>query len=369
MRGQWHLRLRRHGGPVAVWLLAVAAVLTMVTQRVTTIEAPGLVRGRSVQISPVEPGLLASLEVTLLQEVQRGQVLARMDEERLRAEAAVVAAEVEAVRSELALDLEGRRQDLATERRRFANDVEGTRLEMLGILAVLEPDRVTLADLHRDVESYQELLAQELVSVREYERVQAEHDALARRVQDHEQLLQAARTDLALAEARRDEFILAHADEISSEGAAAAAALSARVTALQRRLEAVLLRCSDLALTAPFSGVITQIPACPGQVVQPGEAVLTLAEASPSEIVVWLDEASVRQLQAASELQAMVVQEVSGKRIQAHCPVAHIGPVVETMPPELWPAPDLPTRGRPVVLGVPGGVKLVPGELITVRWG
>lgn len=368
MRGSWQLRIQRHGGPVAVWLVAVVSVLMMVSQRVTTIEAPGLVRGRSVQISPVEAGLLASLEVSLLQEVQRGQVLARMDEERLRAEAAVVAAEVEAVRCELALDMEGRRQDLVTERRRFANDVEDKRLEMLEIMAVLEPDRVTLADLHRDVVSYQELLAQELVSVREFERVQAEHDALARRVQDHEQLLAAARSDLALAEARREEFVLAHADEITSEGTAAAAALSARVTALQRRLEAVLLRCHDLALTAPFGGVVTQIPACPGQVVQPGEAVVTLAEAAPAEIVVWLDEASVRQLQGTSELQAMEVQATADQQMQAHCPVAHIGPVVETMPPELWPAPDLPTRGRPVVLGIPAGLKLVPGEQVTVRW-
>jgi len=354
---------------MAVWMVAVVVVVALLSDRAVIIEAPGLVRGRTVQISPVEPGLLASLEVNLLQEVRSGQVLARMDEERLRAEAAVVTAEVEVVRQELALDLVGRRQDVVTERRRFANDVEDTRLEVLEILAVLEPDRVTLADLERDVESYRQLLAEELVSVREFERVQAEHQALARRVGEHETLLERTRSDLVQAEHRRDDFARQNADVGDQNDAADEAMLTARVTMLQRRLALVLLRCSDLTLTAPFSGVVTRIPVCSGQVIQPGETVLVLAEAAPEEIVVWLDEASVRRLQRNGDMQAVVIHSAGGNGVQAHCPVAHIGPVVETMPSELWPAPDLPIRGRPVVLGVPVGLQLVPGERVTVRWG
>jgi multidrug resistance efflux pump len=293
-----------------------------------------------------------------------------MDEARLGAEAAVVAAEVDAVRCELEFDLAGRRLDSASDHLRFAADVASSRLRVLEILAVLEPDRVTVADLERDVASYRELLAQELVSERKYQRVEAEHDALARRVAEHESLLARARTDLEAAEARADALATAPAmadDQVNE--LAEARVLSARVTALERRLEAVWVRRDDLVLTAPFDGVVTQIPACPGQVVRPGEPVLAMVEAQPQQIVVWLAERAVRQLQQRGDLEAIVVQDLDGHEVRAACPVARVGVSVETMPSELWAVPSRPERGRPVVLGVPPDLRLVPGERVMVKWG
>jgi multidrug resistance efflux pump len=282
----------------------------------------------------------------------------------------VVAAEVEAVRRELEHDLAGRQLEAASDRLRFAADVASARLQVLEILAVLAPDRITLADLQRDVASYGELLAQEMVSVREYERVQAEHDALSRRVDEHQSLLERARQELVAAErraeaaARRDDALPEHDPAL-----AAASVLAARVTALERQLDAVRVRAEGLQLTAPFDAVVTQIAASPGQMVRPGDTVLTLAESRPEQIVVWVDEESARRLQERGELEAMVIQDVGGRKIRTRCPVGRVGVTVQTMPPELWPAANLPQRGRPVVLAVPSELHVVPGELVTVRWG
>jgi multidrug resistance efflux pump len=328
------------------------------------------VQGRKVPLAPVEVGVLGSLDVELLQEVRRGQVVARMDAARLRAEVATVSAEIEAVRQELALEIAARQQGAATDRHRFATDVDRARLRVLEIIAVLEPDRVTLADLERDVASYRELLAQEMVSVREYERVQSEHDALARRVQEHEHLLAAARAELTQAEQRWEQYVARHGELSGGEQALVAdRALASRITALERELELVLLRQDDLTLTAPFDGVITQILASPGQVLRPGEVVLTVAESQPQRIVVWLDEASVRRLEQRGDLEATLSQVIAGKTVRVHCEVARIGSTIETKPLELWRAPERPESGRPVVLGVPAGVRLVPGGKVTVRWG
>jgi len=362
--------LRRHRGPLAVWLVAVVAVVVMLGRQATVIQAPGLVQGRRVPVSPVEAGVLASLDVVLLQEVRQGQVLARLDEKRLRAEAAVVAAEIEAVRRELALEIASRQQGEASDRRRFAADVEAARLHVLEILAELEPDRVTLADLERDVASYRELLAGEMVSVREFERVQAEHDALASRVQEQAHLLDRAREDLAQAEQRWRQYTARHGEQAGEDAAQAAdRVLSARVSALETQLDAVLVRGQDLVLTAPFDGVVTQILASRGQVVQPGDVVVTVAESRPAQVVAWLDENAVRRLERRGDLQATLIHQLDGRQLRATCPVARIGSTVETMPPELWLAPDRPRQGRPVVLSVPAGVELVPGERVTVRWG
>jgi multidrug resistance efflux pump len=361
---------RRHRGPILVWCLAVLATVLMLDRRTTLVEAPGLVQAPSVVVSPLETGQLASVEVSLLQEVRRGQVLARMDDARLRAEAAVVAAEVEALRRELQLALQERRQSEAADLRRFTADVEQARLRILEVLAELEPDRITLADHDRDVAAYRELLASEMVSVRECERVEAERNAMAERVAELDRMLEGSRSDLVDAERRRDAFLAGRPELVADQAAEAASeAIFARVEVLERRLEEVAVRRDDLELTAPFDGVVVQIPGCAGQVLSPGDPVLTLASARAQQIVVWLDEAAVDRLRRRGDLEATVVTAHDGRRLNAACPVVRIGPSVVPLPRELWPAPDRPARGRPVVLGIPAGLELAPGELVTVRWG
>jgi multidrug resistance efflux pump len=363
--------IHRHRGPIVVWLVACTAVWLMLRERSVVVEARGLVQAASVVVSPLETGQLTRIEVGLLQDVRRGQVLARLDDTRLHAEAAVVLAEVEALRQESLLEDSDRRLDEAGELRRFTADVEQARLRILEILAILQPDRITLADLERDVASYADLLAGEMVSVRECERVRAEYDAMAEKVADYESLLIQARGDLEQAEQRRQSF-LAQQPALTADAAVvdvAAQSLAARLEVLQRQLEEVAVRREDLVLTAPFDGVVIQIPASPGQVVRPGDPVLTLTAARAEQIVVWLDERSVERLRRREDLLATVIQARDGQQRRAECPVVRIGPTVIPLPEELWPSPTRPMRGRPVVLGIPAGLDLVPGELVTVRWG
>ena len=109
-------------------------------------------------------------------------------------------------------------------------------------------------------------------------------------------------------------------------------------------------------------------PAYAGQVVRPGDPVLTLISTRAEQIVAWLDETSFDRLRRRRNLEATVIQAHDGRRLHAACPVVRIGPAVVPLPEELWPSPTRPVRGRPVVLGIPAGVDLAPGELVTVRW-
>ena len=47
--------------------------------------------------------------------------------------------------------------------------------------------------------------------------------------------------------------------------------------------------------------------------------------------------------------------------------VVHVGPVIELMPERLWQNPNLPRYGLPVLIRIPPGMELVPGELVGVR--
>jgi len=359
--------LRRHGGTVAVWFLALIAVIVLLERRSVVVEARGLAQAPSVILSPLEVGEVASVEVGLLQEVRRGQVLVRMDDARLQAEAAVVMAEVGALRAELQLAQADRRLSEAADRRRFTADVEQARLQILEILAELEPDRITLADLARETESYRELLAVAMVSARECERVEAAHAALAGKVAEFETLLAEARRELTAAEERRTEFLRRRPDGAAPD--AADETIATRVAVLERRLEEVRVRRDDLALTAPFDGVVIQIPACAGQVVRPGDPVLALTAARVEQIVVWLDEVAVERVRRRGDLAATVIRQRGGRQERTRCAVLRIGPAVVPVPAELWRTPSQPLRGRPVVLEIVPELDLAPGEMVTVRWG
>ena len=47
--------------------------------------------------------------------------------------------------------------------------------------------------------------------------------------------------------------------------------------------------------------------------------------------------------------------------------VAYVGPAVELVPQRLWRNQTIPQWGRPILIRVPPGLQLIPGELVGVR--
>lgn len=47
--------------------------------------------------------------------------------------------------------------------------------------------------------------------------------------------------------------------------------------------------------------------------------------------------------------------------------VVSLGPQMELLPERLWPNPNMPQWGRPIVIKIPPGFVVVPGELVGVK--
>jgi hypothetical protein len=47
--------------------------------------------------------------------------------------------------------------------------------------------------------------------------------------------------------------------------------------------------------------------------------------------------------------------------------IVDIGPTVELIPQRLWRNPNVPQWGLPVLVEIPPGLKLVPGEVVGIR--
>ena len=47
--------------------------------------------------------------------------------------------------------------------------------------------------------------------------------------------------------------------------------------------------------------------------------------------------------------------------------VVSLGPQMELLPERLWPNPNMPQWGRPIVIKIPPGFNLVSGELVGIK--
>ncbi|UCE99438.1 MAG: HlyD family efflux transporter periplasmic adaptor subunit, partial [Planctomycetota bacterium] len=135
-----------------------------------------------------------------------------------------------------------------------------------------------------------------------------------------------------------------------------------------------------LILTSPIDGKVIQVHGRPrdvalrrpgelvvrraGEVVLAGEPILTIAETEPHEIIAY---AGLRQLGRIRK--GMTVQLVKNTEPQqiATSEVTHIGATLERMPEYMWQVPNIPQWGRPIIIKIPPGLKLVPGEVVGIR--
>jgi len=119
-------------------------------------------------------------------------------------------------------------------------------------------------------------------------------------------------------------------------------------------------RANEARLRRPGEKILRR----PGEVVAAGEPILTIAEARPSEIIAYVGNRQLGQVE-----EKMLVELIKDREPPqiATSQITHVGPTMELMPERLWRNPNIPQWGRPVVIGIPEGLELVPGEMVGIR--
>ncbi|NLZ06928.1 MAG: HlyD family efflux transporter periplasmic adaptor subunit [Phycisphaerae bacterium] len=400
--GNDHLRKRyllRHVLPATVWLTAVGAVVWLFYQRAERFQVVGIAQGQIRQIAMNCTGRIRNISVDLFEPVQAGQTVAIVDtlldneqtlEADLRAQLAVAAAEAERLASlliptqdQLETDMAGLKIDRADNERRFAADVENTRVRILELQATTAFDRGTLEDLGVEVKILEDLLSKEAIAPYEVEKARIQFKALESKVRENEQLLEQAREDLRKAEERRDLFSQQGLPEPSVDHALEA--IRKEITVQEELMKGLLAQLTALGtrrnveLTSPIDGVVIavhgqandallqrpgeQTVRRAGEVIPAGDPILAVAELEPTEIVAYVNEAQLRLLK--DQMTVKLVKAREPAQI-AESQVLRIGPVIELMPQRLWVNPNVPQWGRPVLIGVPAGLSVVSGEVVGI---
>lgn len=255
------------------WLPALAALLALGGAAAWKMQPPE-VDALAVQTQPLSRTLLFTARVQTPQRVEIGAtVTGRVaavpvkEGDAVAAGATLVQLEDDEARAALAQAEASLRQALA--RRDSQQAVQRPAAD-----AALAQAETTLATAERDLERARGLVAQGFVSAARIDEAQRAVD-IARAQRD------SAR---AAASAQRD------------SGAEVVAA-SAQLQAAQAAVQVARARLDQTALRAPAAGRVLLRAVEPGQIVQPGRALLTLGVDGPVELVALVDERFIGQLQ------------------------------------------------------------------------
>lgn len=379
--GRWHLHIL----PVLVWLTVVACVVVLFRHRSQRFEILGIAQGRIHQLSAPVDSRLKIVSVELFEDVSKGQTLAALDDTQLNAQIATVHAEIEHLTAQLLstqdtmlAEAANRQTDAIASKRRFYVDVENARLLTLELKTLIETDRVTAENLAVEVKIATELLEKDAIAPYELQKAQALYNALAKRIEENTHLLAQAKQNLEQAQQRRDEFVKYQPVHPSLDGALE---IIRKQIAVQEKLIGELsAQRRALRITSPVDGRVIQIQVNanqaalrrsgenvlrrPGEVVLAGDPILVVAETEPTEIIAYVGQ---EQLDKVKE--AMVVQLVKNTEPAqiAGSQVVCLGPTMELMPQQLWRNPNVAQWGRPMLIRIPPGLKLLPGETVGIR--
>jgi multidrug resistance efflux pump len=370
-RGRLYLRIL----PVLVWLGAAACVVVLFRQRSQRFEVLGIAQGKVHQIAATCDGRLESVPVQLFDRVSRGDTVAIIntvpDDENLGAELAVVSAEIQHLTAELTptqdrllAEATERETDKIAAQRRFNVDVENTKLRILELKVELETDRKILEDLELDIKSFiiQDRLQTDDAALYELQKLKVRRDTLAKKIEESKHLLTQAEQDLKQAEQRSDEFAQRQPQHPSVDGALEV--IHKAIEVQEQRMKELMARRNALVLKSSIDGMVSQILNRQGEAVLAGEPILSITELKPSEIIAYADENQARQIQEGTAVELVKTSEPAQI---AKSEVTYLGPDISQMPVRLWRNPNIAQWGRPILIKIPPGLRLIPGETVGVR--
>ena len=388
--GQRLRRLRTGALPFVIWVgaLGVAGVLWRETpQRGDFV---GIAEGQEAQLSAPFQGQLKQLHVELHQPVQAGQLLASLDDAGLGARFATQEAELR----RLSAQLSARRAELEWELRLAQTRAETQHAQALSTAGLEYPaelrafhadeSRLSLGKLESQLARALSELESERIEARlvrakalvlgaagparDVEDLALELDQERAKARSLERLAEQQTLELREAKARREallksyvgpplEFLPEPALEALLEG------LRAALEVQGARLEELRLQREQHLLRAPAAGHVASIEAHAGQQLQAGQPILTLVQARPDQITLWLPESSAHAPHTGQALSlARQGSSARGKRVP--CRVESLGPRIESLPARLWARSDIPEYGRLCKLSGASQLGLLSGERV-----
>jgi len=343
---------QRHGVPVLIFAGALAVVVSIWGTHITPPTMIGQVEGMRAEITTPRAGFVSEVAAERFQTIREGDFLAEVitsDPEVLTATLGVIRAEIELIRNSMDPNI------ISIQRR--DHDHESLRLDMMLQRTAVANARVQLAQAERDYDRMAGLLRMGLTSQAEYEAARAAADTYRTEISERQGIIADLEESLAaLAMPAPDENLVSEPNPIL-----------ASIRVQEERLRLAEAELKPVKLYAPIDGVLSAIYKRPGQAVAADEPILALESQEGTHILAYVrqpmrdlpevgSEVEVRRRNQQRELGAAQILSIAN----------HFEPISELLMHTLN-SPLSVEYGLPVLISMPTGMDLIPGEVIHVR--
>ena len=367
--------------PFVIWLVAVAAVTMLYTQRVRSFTTTGLAISRTQMVSAAADGIVRHIAVKACQSVRKGDVLVTLElgnpmeneyvhslaeaqKTTARAEQERLKSELSAMQEQLSAEIAQRQTDENLRCQQLVLDVNRARVSLLENKATLESDRGLLAGLEQEKAMLEELLSKQAVEQYEVQKIRIEHDSLASKVKAEEDLLAQAQADLNQAQERLNQYTASVPAESTEPIRRRLEPFDKAITVQEKYMEELTAPSHLWTVKAEFDGVVGSIACAEGQAVTTEIPILTITSPAAEHVTVWLDS---QQAGLVREKMPVEIIKTTAPRAVFHAEVASMGSAFELLPEQLWRTAKVPQWGRPVRIPVSASLNLLGNEIVGVH--
>ena len=259
---------------VTVLVLAAVAILYSLYWQRSEIVLTGIVTTDSVNVSSEIQGRLKELTVKEGDTVTNGELVARIQPQEWKANLDFYSSSEARSTAQVAQA----KAELKFQTAQSSNQVRQSEATLAAAEAQTVQANADLEDAKLTYNRLKDLLQRGVESKQNYDRARTAYDAAQARAKAVEKQAQAARAAVALAESSREQVIASRAAVDASIHQASAATAQA---------EGAKVRFDYTEIRAPISGIVDVRAALPGEVVNPGQSIVTLI--NPDDLWVRAD--------------------------------------------------------------------------------
>jgi multidrug resistance efflux pump len=344
---------RVHLAPLGIFAAAAVAVVVLWRENVAAPTLIGQVESLQSNVSSPKAGKLSQLNVTHLQRVRAGDIIAQVittDPQIIRSSLAVIEAEIKLLRVNLQPVLG---------QQRYALNYDHLRLDWMDQRVLLATARVRLQLAEADLRRAQELFTQKIVSQQAIDTARAAQESAEAEVRERTALV--AEQEQHLKQLSLSENAPSLPKDTNQEDV-----MQASIRVQEEKLRLTEVELSPIKLVVPIDGTVSAILHRSGEAVVAGEAIVTLTALGSDRILGYIRQPMFLEPKIGMKVE---VRPRSFRRVVAEAEIIQVGsqmePISATLSPPL--SAHFHEVGLPVLVSLPPTQKLLPGEIVDLR--
>ncbi len=343
-------RIRFQLLPPLVFIAVLGTIFYLWELELTPTSMTGEVYGVVNDVSPSRSGIIQELHVDIFDSVAKGDLIARIQlqpPELLEAAIGVLRAEIELTRL-------GGMDPILDQQRNLLNR-QSMQQDWIAARGKLASLTIRRQQAEREYIRYQQLAADNHVSVSQADRLKSNFEALAAEEEETRALVQALELSV------KNSKLLGDGEEFDINKS-----LAATLHWQEMRMKQLEADLNPVELRAPISGTVTVLLQKQGSYVSEGSPILTIRSEVPEHIVGYLRQPASFTPEAGATIEVVTR---GGRRHSALAQIIKVGPQFEALGPAFQrPYSTQEERALPVLISMPSELALRPGELVELRF-